>query len=435
MNIIQIISDEKKYQQKQLKLIPSENYTSPEVLNAVGSVLMNKYAEGYPGRRYYQGNTNIDKIETTCRNRALQLFKLDPEDWHVNVQAVTGSIANLAVYNAVLEPGDKIMGMSLPYGGHLSHGWKLSEKRKVSFTSKVFESEFYTISDSRKQYNYEEIRKKAQKFKPKIIISGGTAVPRNIDHKKMSKIAKEVGSIYLADIAHEAGLIAAEVLPSPFEYADFVTMTTRKTLRGPIGSLIFTRTKFAKKLDKSIFPGLQGGPMINSIAGIAIALKQAQNKKFKKYARQVIENAKELSRQLQERNFKIISGGTDKHLILIDIRNKQPDGLIAAKLLEEVDIILNKNSIPQEENEMKKTSPWRPPGIRLGTPSITTRGMKKKEMEKIAELIDKTLSLKKFHPKSKASDIEDFSKNNKKIQEIKKMVHRITNKFPIYNNF
>ncbi len=430
MKIEKIIQDEITYQQEQLKLIPSENYTYPEVLEAVGSVLMNKYAEGYPGKRYYQGNKNIDKIEDTCRKRALKLFKLSKDKWHVNVQTVTGSIANLAVYNAILKPGDRIMSMYLPHGGHLSHGWQLGKNRPVSFTSKIFDIGYYYVNKESKIFDYEEIRSKAQEFKPKLIISGGTAYPRTIDHKLMSEIAHETGALYLADIAHEAGLIAADAHPSPFPHADFVTMTTRKTLRGPIGSIIIARKKFAKKLDRSVFPGLQGGPMINSIAGIAITLKKAQTKAFKTYARQVISNANALTENLSSLGFDLITGGTDKHLILIDISNKQPDGLIAARLLEAADIITNKNTIPFD----KSKSPWRPSGLRIGTPSVTARGMKENEMKEIAQLMDQTLNAIQIPPKAKSTQINNLIEQNPEIKEIKGRVHDLTKRFPIYKD-
>jgi glycine hydroxymethyltransferase len=430
MEIKKLIQSELEYQQKQLKLIPSENYTYPEVLKAVGSPLMNKYAEGYPGKRYYQGNKNMDQIESLCRKRALETFNLDSDMWHANVQAVTGSVANLAVYNSILSPGDRILSMYLPHGGHLSHGWKLGPDRPISFTSKVYDIDYYYVNKEREVFDYDEIKRKAQKFKPNLIISGGTAYPRSIDHKAMSEIAHEVGALYLADIAHEAGLIAAGAHPSPFPYADFVTMTTRKTLRGPIGAIIITRQKYAKQLDKSVFPGLQGGPMINSIAGIAIALKKAKTKEFKQYAKQVVQNAKKLAKELQKSDFRLISGGTDKHLILLDISNKQPDGLIAAALLETADLITNKNTIPYD----KSGSPWRPSGLRLGTPSVTTRGMKENEMTQIAQLIENTLQAMQFKSKIKARDVIVRADQDPQIQEIKNQVHQLTQKFPIYES-
>jgi glycine hydroxymethyltransferase len=430
MKIETIISNEIEYQQQQLKLIPSENYTSPAVMKAVGSVLMNKYSEGQAGKRYYQGNKNMDKVEEICKERALKLFKLDPKVWHVNVQSVTGSVANLAVYNSVLNPGEKIMGMYLPHGGHLSHGWKLPDGKRVSFTSKVYETDFYYVSKKTHTFDYDEVKKQVNKFKPKVLISGGTAYPRTIDHKKLSEIAHEIGAYYLADIAHEAGLVAGGSHPSPFPYADFVTMTSRKTLRGPIGALIFCKQEFADELDRSVFPGLQGGPMINSIAGISVALKEAMKPEFSQYTDQIVKNAQALSDELIKLGFNVVTGGTDKHLILIDIRGKQKDGHIAAHLLEGADIIVNKNTIPFDE----EGTPWRPSGLRIGTPSVTTRGMKEKEMKLIAELINKVLSTEKISQDLKTPEIIKKVENNKTILDAKKKVHSLTSKFPIYNN-
>jgi len=427
MDIHQIIKNEIKYQQHQLKLIPSENYTSPDVMKAVGSVLMNKYAEGYPGKRYYQGNKNMDEVEEHCIHRALKLFKLSPDEWHVNVQAVTGSVANLAVYNAILNPGDKMFAMSLPHGGHLSHGWRLPNGKKISFTSKVYKPNFYKVSPETHRFDYDDIERQAKKIKPQLIISGGTAYPRILNYKRLGQIAKSVGAYYLADVAHEAGLIAAGVEGNPFPYADFVTMTTRKTLRGPIGSIIFTRKELAEFLDKSVFPGLQGGPMINSIAGIAVALKEADTPEFRTYSKQTIINAQVLANELLKNNFDVITEGTDKHLILLNIVNKQPDGLIAAELLESVDIITNKNTSPYGTG-----TPWRPSGLRLGTPSITTRGMKEKEMKNVAELISKTLNTIHFKPGTKKSEIQKASQNNKELKQIRSEVHNLTAQFPIY---
>lgn len=428
MSVAQIIKDELLYQQQQIKLIPSENYTSPEVMNAVGSVLMNKYAENYPGKRYYQGNRNMDKVERLCKKLALETFGLSKNEWRANVQATLGSIANLAVYNSVIEPGDTIMGMYLPDGGHLSHGWKLDDGKNVSFTSKIFKSHFYHVSKDTQTFDYDEIEKVATKVKPKVLISGGTAYPRTIDHKRLGEIAQKIGAYYLADIAHEAGLVAAGVHPSPFPYADFVTMTSRKTLRGPIGAIIICRKKFIKKVNRAVFPGLQGGPQINSIAGIATALEEANTPEFKKYSQQVLDNAQAMCEEFIKLGYNLISGGTDKHLLLLDIRNKQPDGLIAAELLETVDIIANKNTIPYDDT----ATPWRPSGVRLGTPSITTRGMKEKESKQIVQLIDQTLSTIKFDSGTKGKEIREMAKDNKEIQTIREEVHLLTDKFQIY---
>ncbi len=399
-------------------------------MHAVGSVFMNKYAEGQAGKRYYQGNSNIDAIENLCKQAALKLYHLSPNKWHVNVQPVTGAIANLAVYNAILNHGDKILALNLTHGGHLSHVWKLPTGRPVSISSKIFNSKYYGVSPETSLIDYEQLEKLAKDFKPKLIISGGTAYPRQINFKKIAQIAHDNGAYYLADVAHEAGLIAAEAYDSPFPYADFVTMTTRKTLRGPIGAMIFTHTDHAEIIDRSIFPGIQGGPMINSIAGIAVALEEAGTKDFNKYGKQVIKNAQTLASELMDLGFNVVTGGTDTHLVLIDIRNIQPDGLTAATILEAADIIVNKNTIPGDDG----TSVWRPSGIRLGTPAITTRGMKEKDMKVIAKLIDKCLRSAIFTPNTKIKDLKSTLAENSDIKSILKEVHTLTSKYPIYKN-
>lgn len=433
MSIPELIQHEKEYQQQQLKLIPSENYVSPAVMDAVGSILMNKYAEGQANKRYYHGNKNIDSIENLCKKRALDVFGLTDSKWSVNVQAVTGSIANLAVYTAILKQSDPILSLYLPDGGHLSHGWILPNGKPVSFTGKIFKSHFYNVSTDTGLIDYDEIRTKALKIKPKLIISGGTAYPRTIDFKQLSEIAHEVGARYMADVAHEAGLIAGGSYPSPFEYADIVTMTTRKTLRGPIGALIFSKDpETTEKINRAVFPGLQGGPMINSIAGIAVALQEATEPSFAEYTKQIIQNASILAQELQRRGFRLVTGGTDTHLILIDITNKQPDGYIAAEILETVDIIANKNTIPAPSEKSDHIPPWRPHGLRIGTPSITTRGMKEDAMITIADLIDRAISVRIFQAMTPASEIREELTNNNLITAIRKDVHVLTAAYPIY---
>ena len=384
--MFELISREEERQRSQLLMIPSENITSEQVKKAVGSVLMNKYAEGQPGKRYYQGMKNVDDIESLVEKRALQAFGLDDQKWMVNVQPAGGSIANLAVYNALLNPGDTIMAMSLYDGGHLSHGWQLPDGKKISFTSKIFNPVFYGVDQETGLFDYEKVMEIAKENKPKLIISGGTAYPRQIDHKKLREIADEVGAYYMADIAHEAGLIIAGVNNSPFEFADVVTMTTRKTLRGPVGAMIFAKIEYGEAIDKSVFPGLQGGPQIHTIAGIGVALFEAMQPAFKQYALDVIENAKELARLLKEGGYDVVTGGTDKHLILVDLRNKNLGGTEIANALESANIIINKNTVPGETGK-----PWRPSGIRMGTPAITTRGVKKEDMIKIYSWIDKVI--------------------------------------------
>ncbi len=380
--IYDLIQAEDQRQHEQLEMIPSENFVSDAVREAVGSVLMNKYSEGRPFKRYYQGNRYIDQIESLVEARALKLFGLDPAAWHVNLQCPTGSIANFAVYAALLEQGDRMLGMSLYDGGHLSHGWQLPEGKKISFTSKIYDSHFYNVNPQTQVFDYSQIHARAQDVKPKILISGGTAYPRQIDHKQMRAIADSVDAYYMADIAHEAGLVAAGVNVSPFPHAHVVTMTTRKTLRGPIGAMVFVRQEFADDLDFNIFPGLQGGPMNHSIAGIGVALHEASLPEFKIYAQQVVKNAQVLAEELIKAGFDVISGGTDKHLVLIDLRSRGWSGKDAAIALESVGIIANKNTVPGETGK-----PWNPSGLRLGTPALTTRGMKENDMKKIAEQI------------------------------------------------
>lgn len=390
--IFQLIHAEEERQQSDLEMIPSENFVSAAVREAVGSVLMNKYSEGQPFKRYYQGNQNIDQIESLVEQRALDVFGLSDSDWHVNVQPVTGTIANFAVYAALLNPGDKMLGMSLYDGGHLSHGWKLPDTGKpISFTARIYDTHFYSVDATTKVFDYDNIQFVADQVKPQILISGGTAYPREINHARMREIADSVGAIYMADVAHEAGLIAGGANSSPFPHAHVVTMTTRKTLRGPIGAMIFANKKLlgeevAEKIDFAVFPSLQGGPQNHSIAGIGVALHEAMQPAFKKYAGQVVKNAQVLANELIKAGFDVVSGGTDKHLVLIDLRSKGWNGKDAALALEKVGIIANKNTVPGETGK-----PWNPSGLRLGTPALTTRGMKEADMIKIAQKIRETL--------------------------------------------
>jgi len=409
--ILALIKKEEKRQKTQLCMIPSENFVSDQVKKAVGSVLMNKYSEGQAYKRYYQGNTNIDEIETLVKKRALKAFKLSPQKWNVNVQAVTGSVANLAVYNALLQPGDKILSMYLFDGGHLSHGWQLPSGKKVSMTSKIFSPNYYYVDPKTGVFDYNSVDKIAKQVKPKLIISGGTAYPREIDHKKLSEIAKKVGALYMADIAHEAGLVIAGVNKSPFKYADIVTMTTRKTLRGPIGAMIFSKSQYSEEIDKSVFPGLQGGPQNHSIAGIGVALYEAMQPEFKKYAKQVVKNSRTLAGELKKLGIEVLTGGTDKHLIVIDLAKNgilQSGGEVALAL-EKANIIVNKNTVPGDTRK-----PWDPSGIRLGTPSLTTRGMKEKEMKLIARML---------------VDVMRNATDEKVINKVSKDVVKLTSKF------
>lgn len=402
-----LIKAETERQKDTLDLIPSENIASQAVREALGSPLTNKYSEGYPEKRYYAGNRIIDEIELLTQERARKVFRLSKK-WHVNVQPYSGSPANMATYYALLEPGDTLMGMSLPFGGHLTHGWK------VNFSAKFYKSIQYGVGRDG-WIDYNEVRKLAKKEKPKIIVCGATAYPRIFDFKKFRKIADEVRAYLLADIAHIAGLVAVGAHPSPFPYADVVTTTTHKTLRGPRGAIIFANREsqtakrnkidIAAAIDKAVFPALQGGPHDNQTAAIAQCLYEALQPSFKKYGHQIVKNAKALSRHLQKLGFNLISGGTDNHLMLVDLTNSGFSGRDAQDRLEEIGIIVNRNTIPYDTR-----SPFDPSGIRLGTPSATTRGMKEKEMEKIAELFYRVLVIKENPERMKKEIIKLCSK-------------------------
>ncbi|MBI4087708.1 MAG: serine hydroxymethyltransferase [Candidatus Liptonbacteria bacterium] len=387
-----LIKKEIGRQKETLDLIPSENIASPAVLRALGSPLANKYSEGYPKKRYYAGNSVIDEIELLAQERARKVFRLG-KNWHVNVQPYSGSPANMAVYFALLKPGDKIMGMSLPFGGHLTHGWR------ANFSGQLYASIQYKLKQDG-FLDYKEIYRMAKKEKPKIIVAGATAYPRIFDFKKLGGIARNVGAYFLADISHIAGLVAAGAHPSPFPYADVVTTTTHKTLRGPRGAIIFSKEQRAKSkeqvvtiaeaIDKAVFPGLQGGPHDNQTAAIATALFEANTTQFKKYGRQTVKNAKVLARELTRLGFNLVSGGTDNHLILIDLTNLGISGREAQDRLEASGIITNRNAVPYDTR-----SPFDPSGIRIGTPALTTRGMKEREMREVAELISDILIRRK----------------------------------------
>lgn len=387
--VANFIALEKARQKKAVNLIASENYVSKDVLSALGSELTNKYAEGYPGARYYGGNEIVDKVEDLCKERALKLFKLNPEEWAVNVQSLSGSPANLAVYTAVVPLGGKIMGMSLDHGGHLTHG------HKASVTGKWWKQIPYGVDQKTELINYDELLEIAMQEKPDVVVAGFTAYSRIIDWKKFRMIADGAGAHLHVDMSHLVGLIAGGAYPSPFEYADTVVTTTHKTLRGPRSALIFSRIddrKLDQKINKAVFPGLQGGPHMNQIAAVAVALLEASKPDFKKYIKQVIKNAKILSGELSKKGWRIISGGTDTHLFLVDVWNGGAGitGSEAESRLEKAGIIVNKNTIPFDTR-----SPMDPSGIRIGTPAETTRGKKEKDMIKIAETINKLL---KPHP-------------------------------------
>jgi len=400
--IYSLYNKEKERQETSLEMIPSENHTSQAVREALGSILTDKYAEGYPGKRYYAGLEYYDEIEDLCRERVKKLFKVA----HANVQPYSGSPANLAVYFALLEPNDTMMGMSLPHGGHLTHGWK------VNFSGKLFNSVQYGVDEKTHLLDYEEMKRLAEKTKPKLIWVGATAYPRIFDWKRLVEIADSVNAYLAADIAHIAGLVVAGAHPSPVDYVHIVTTTSHKTLRGPRGGIIMVTEKginkdpeLPKKIDKTVFPGLQGGPHENQIAALAVCLKEASSPDFKEYGEQIVKNAKALASELINYDFNLITNGTDNHLILIDLRNKDILGGEAQNRLEKAGITINKNSIPYDPNP-----PFKPSGIRLGTPAITTRGMKEKEMKKIASWINEVISDEDSCLKVR-KEIKDFCKD------------------------
>lgn len=428
--IDKIIKEEQKRQKETLALIPSENYASTAVRSALGSALTNKYSEGYPKKRYYQGNINADNAELLAIERAKKLFKVA----HVNVQPYSGSPANLAIYVALCDPGDTIMGQALPDGGHLTHGWK------ASVTGKYYNGIQYHV-DAQGRIDIEEVRMLAKKNKPKIIFIGATAYSRALPFADFAQIAASAKAYLIADISHVAGLIVGGVHQSPSLYADVIMTTTHKTLRGPRGAMIMVTKKglrkdseLANKIDKAVFPGLQGGPHDDQTAAIAVALKEADSEKFKKYAKQIVLNAKALAKELTKYEFKLVSGGTDNHLLLIDLSEKRINGALAAYALEKANIIVNKNSVPNDINP-----PFYPSGIRIGTPAITTRSMKEVHMKKIASWINDTIvacgewGLPTTKEKRSVffKAYKDDINHNKDIEKIGQEVKKFVSKFPL----
>lgn len=371
-----LVEKEDSYQRNTLRLIASENYASKAVMEATGSILTNKYAEGYPGKRYYAGNKYVDEIETLAIERAKKLFGAD----HANVQPHSGSSANIAAFFAFLQPGDKFMGLELPHGGHLTHG------SHVNFSGKWFNAVSYGVDKETEALDYDAIRKKAIEEKPKLIICGYTAYPLIIDFKEFRSICDEVGAIMLADISHFAGLVAGKVYDSPVPYADIITSTTHKTLRGPRGAMMLAPERNAKKMDKAIFPGMQGGPLENVIAAKAVCYHEAMQPEFQEYASQVVKNAKALGEELIAGGLRLVAGKTETHLVLVDLTPKGITGKEAQMVLEEAGIITNRNTIPFD-----KQSPFVTSGIRMGTAALTTRGMKETEMKEIGKMIVKVL--------------------------------------------
>ena len=389
---------EKNRQNSKIELIASENFVSPAVMAAQGSVLTNKYAEGYPGKRYYGGCEFVDIAENLARDRVKKLFGAE----HANVQPHSGANANTAVYFAMLEPGDTVLGMNLNHGGHLSHG------SPVNISGKYFNFEAYGVEEGTEVIDYDKVLARAKETKPKMIVAGASAYPRTLDFKKFREIADEVGAYLMVDMAHIAGLVAAGLHPNPVEYADFVTTTTHKTLRGPRGGLILCKEDYAKQIDKAMFPGIQGGPLMHVIAAKAVCFHEALQPEFKEYQKQIVANAQALASGLQNQGFRLVSGGTDNHLMLIDVKSKGITGKDAEKMLDDANVTVNKNTIPFETE-----SPFITSGIRVGTPAVTSRGMKEAEMGEIAAIFE-TVLLKKDEEKAK------------------EMVKALTDRFPLY---
>lgn len=400
--VYEAIQNELNRQRAKIELIASENFVSEAVMEAQGSVLTNKYAEGYPGKRYYGGCEYVDVVEDIARERAKKIFGAE----HVNVQPHSGAQANMAVYFAVLEHGDTVLGMNLSHGGHLTHG------SPVNFSGVQYKFVEYGVDKETHRIDYEDVRNKALKYKPKLIVAGASAYPRVIDFAKFREIADEVGAYLMVDMAHIAGLVAAGLHPSPVPYAHFVTTTTHKTLRGPRGGMILCKKEFAKKIDKSIFPGIQGGPLMHVIAAKAVALGEVMKDSFKVYSQNIIDNAKRLAEGLQKEGLQLVSGGTDNHLLLVDVRSLGLTGKIAEKVLDDIGITVNKNTIPYDPE-----SPFVTSGIRMGTAAVTTRGFGLAEMDEVASIIGFAL---------KNRDDEA------KLSEAKARVAALTKKFPLY---
>ncbi|HHU20308.1 MAG TPA: serine hydroxymethyltransferase [Bacilli bacterium] len=401
--LYQAIEQERTRQHDKIELIASENFVSQAVMEAQGSVLTNKYAEGYPGKRYYGGCEYVDIVEDLARDRAKEIFGAE----HVNVQPHSGAQANMAVYSAFLEPGDTVLGMNLSHGGHLTHG------SPVNFSGKLYNFEEYGVDQETEVLDYDAVRAKALEIKPKMIVAGASAYPRLIDFKKFRDIAEEVGAYLMVDMAHVAGLVATGHHPDPVPYADFVTTTTHKTLRGPRGGMILTKEKYAKKIDSSVFPGMQGGPLMHVIAAKATAFKEALEPSFKDYSAQIIKNSQAFAESLEAEGIRLVSGGTDNHLLLLDVRTLNLTGKDAEKILDDIGITTNKNTIPFDPE-----GPFTTSGVRVGTAAVTTRGFKEAELKEVGAIIAFTL---KNH------------QDTAKLEEAKQRVKALTDRFPIYN--
>ncbi|KAF2904617.1 hypothetical protein ILUMI_01555 [Ignelater luminosus] len=439
--LFSIIQKEKKRQQAGLEMIASENFTSLPVLQCLSSCLHNKYSEGLPGQRYYGGNEYIDEVELLAQKRALEAYNLNAEDWGVNVQPYSGSPANFAVYTAIAEPHGRIMGLDLPDGGHLTHGF-FTPTKKISCTSLFFESMPYKVDPETGLIDYEQLAKSSKTFRPKVIVAGVSCYSRALDYKRFKEIADDVGAYLFSDMSHISGLVSAGVTPNPFEYSDVVTTTTHKSLRGPRAAVIFfrkgvrsTNAKGEKimydlesKINQAVFPGLQGGPHNNAIAGIATAFKQAKSPEFVEYQKQVVANARRLAAGLQEKGYKIATGGTDVHMLLVDLRGTGISGAKAERILEEISIACNKNTVPGDKSALN------PSGFRLGTPAITTRGLVETDIDKVVDFIDRGLKLAKEASVVSGPKLVDFKNVLEKDETFKNKVAALRNEVETFSN-